>query len=117
MKTIIAGGRDYQFGLYDVARLNHLLRVIPITEVVSGGARGTDREGELWADLNKLPIKRFPANWTKYGHAAGPIRNREMAKYADALVAFPGDRGTADMVAQAKKAGLLIHDLRGVMND
>lgn len=58
-----------------------------ITEVVSGVAHGVDKLGERWAQAHKIPVKQFPAQWNKYGNAAGPIRNREMAEYADALIA------------------------------
>lgn len=109
MKLIIAGGRDYHLTESDHAKL---LDLLPrgITEVVSGGAPGADTYGELWADFYRIPVKRFPADWNTHGRAAGPIRNREMAEYADAVVLFPGGRGTADMRRAAEKAGLEIFD-------
>ena len=108
MKTIIAGGRDYEFTPDDCLNLHRL----SITEVVSGGATGADRCAELFAETNGIPIKLFPADWTKHGRAAGPIRNEEMAKYAEACVLFPGGKGTADMAARAKKHNLKIYDYR-----
>ena len=83
-----------------------------IVEVVSGGAAGADREGEKWAAGWGLPVKKFPADWKMHGKAAGPIRNREMAQYADAVALFPGGKGTADMFNEATKAGLMIYDFR-----
>jgi hypothetical protein len=48
-----------------------------------------------------------PADWRRYGRAAGPIRNKEMLAHRPQLaVAFPGGTGTADMVGKAKAAGL-----------
>lgn len=99
MKLIIAGSRH----LTDkVELIDQILRRLPfgdqqITEVVSGCARGIDTEGERWANRNNIPIKRFPADWDKYGRSAGPIRNQQMAKYADALLLIwdgqsPGSR-------------------------
>jgi len=108
MKTIIAGGRDYVLTENDRIRLDHL----PITEVVSGGAKGADQGGEFWARLNGIPISSKKPDWTKHGRAAGPIRNEEMAKYAEACVLFPGGKGTADMAARAKKHNLKIYDYR-----
>lgn len=114
MKLIIAGGRDYQFDEEDEFILNAILGSgnRRITEVVSGGAKGADRGGELWAKHWNIPIKRFPADWDKHGKKAGPIRNEEMAKYADAVILFPGGRGTANMLVNAIKHDLKIYDLR-----
>jgi len=81
------------------------------TEIVSGAARGIDQLGEEWAEAQGLPVKRFPANWKEHHRAAGPIRNREMAKYADALVAIwdGQSKGTKSMIGLAEKAGIEIH--------
>ena len=82
-----------------------------IDTVISGGARGADSLGERWANENKKELLRFPADWGKYGRAAGHIRNAEMAKNADALIAiWDGEsRGTKDMINKAKKHGLQIY--------
>ena len=108
MKTIIAGGRDYFLTQDDI----RFLLTLPITEVVSGGANGADRGGEVFAQCNDIDMKRFPADWSAHGRAAGPIRNEEMAKYADAVVLFPGGKGTDNMAKVAKKHGLKIYDRR-----
>lgn len=102
MKTVIAGGRNYTLTKDDIMWLNTL----PISEVVSGGALGVDIGGEQWARTKGIPVRRFPADWATHGKAAGPIRNAQMAEYADAVVLFPGGRGTANMRSEAKKAGL-----------
>jgi hypothetical protein len=65
----------------------------------------------LWARQNDIPVKYFPANWEAYGPKAGPLRNQEMANYADALILIwdgqsPGSR---DMLKKAKGKGLQIH--------
>ena len=109
MKTIIAGSRDMTPTLEDVRTLNKFLA--SISEVVSGTARGADTFGENWAKAHKIPLKKFPAEWKKYGRAAGPIRNKQMVEYSDQLIAFiyPNSRGTANMINQAKKLGLKVH--------
>jgi len=89
------------------------LNKIPITEVVSGGATGIDKEGEDYAYAHGIPVKRFPADWDKHGKAAGPIRNRDMAKYADAVALFAGGIGTNSMRKEAEKAGIQIYDFIG----
>ena len=109
MKVIIAGGRDFDDYLL-------LLQAVVkadfgITEVVSGGAPGADTLGELFARDLDLLLKRFPADWKRLGRAAGPIRNGEMAQYADALIAmWDGvSTGTANMIKQATERGLKVH--------
>lgn len=108
-RCIIAGGRSYKFTPEDIAALDALAGTINPTEIVSGGAPGADSEGEKWAKAHGLPVHRFPANWRTLGIAAGPVRNQQMAEYADALIVFPGGRGTADMIRRAKQAGLKIY--------
>lgn len=114
MKLIIAGGRNLEakreyFEMLDGLRL----AIKPdVTEVVCGLATGADAMGEWWAKLRGIPVKSFQADWKTHGKAAGPIRNRQMAEYADIVVLFPGGRGTNSMFAEAKKAGIQIYDWR-----
>ena len=109
MKLIIAGGRDYVFNAKDIDNLNSIVNVI---EVVSGCASGADYHGELWAISKNIPIKKFPANWGQHGNSAGPIRNKQMAEYADAVALFPGGRGTDNMFRTALRFKLKIFDFR-----
>ena len=106
MKVIIAGGRDYNFNQKDFDLLDYIATKWQIVEVVSGCATGADAGGEQWAVIKKLPIKKFPANWKKYGKVAGPLRNAEMAAYADAVILFPGGKGTTNMFENAKEFNL-----------
>jgi hypothetical protein len=108
MKLIIAGGRNYHLTPSDYKKLNALT----ITEVLSGGATGADRCGEEYGRLNDLTVTLHKADWATHSKAAGPIRNREMAKYADAVALFPGGRGTESMRREAVKAGIEIFDYR-----
>lgn len=108
MKTIIAGGRDYEFNRHDILALDMLSISMPITEVVSGCAKGADTCGEQWAEQEGIPVMKFPAEWDKYGKAAGHKRNEVMAQYADAVILFPGGKGTANMEQNAIKYNLKI---------
>lgn len=75
-------------------------------EIVSGMARGVDSLAcEVAAEKPRWFVKSFPANWDKYGKAAGPIRNEQMAKYADYLIAVWDGKshGTKNMIEQMKK--------------
>jgi hypothetical protein len=106
MKVIIAGSRT----ITDAFLVRKAIEDsgFEITEVVCGGARGVDQMGELYARRHHLPVKYFPAHWKEFGKSAGFIRNREMAKYADALIAiWDGEsRGTKNMIELAMKEHL-----------
>lgn len=79
-----------------------------ITTIIHGGAQGADRLALSWANRNLITEEPYNADWRKHGKAAGPIRNQRMLDEGkpDLVVAFPGGRGTADMVRRAKAAGI-----------
>ena len=108
MKVLVCGGRDFDDG----ARLREVLNSLhenlgPITCLVHGGARGADSLAGTWATHKGIEVHAHPADWKKHGRGAGPLRNREMlnSEKPDLVVAFPGGRGTAHMVALAKQHG------------
>ena len=108
MKTIIAGTRTYQPTAADAAWLDHNRH--RITEVVCGNARGPDTFGRQWAYGHRIPVTIFAADWDGKGRMAGYLRNSEMARYADVLVAFWDGQsfGTKHMIQCAKHRGLKI---------
>ena len=110
MKTIIAGGRDYETADGDF----EIIKNMDIDEVVCGGARGADEYGKQWAERLGIPVRMFRAEWKLHGKSAGPIRNRQMAEYADALIAFwdGKSRGTKNMIETARKCGLKVTIIR-----
>lgn len=110
MKVIIAGGRDIRD--YDAVKSAVEESEFTVLQVVSGAAKGVDYMGELWSEWRDVPCKRFPADWNTHGKAAGPIRNKQMAEYADALIlVWDGkSRGSASMKREAIAAGLKIHE-------
>lgn len=104
IRIIVCGGRDY-------ANRDLVTRILMgITEgaiLVHGDAPGADTlADEVWHSWGR-DTERHPANWAKYGKPAGPMRNREMASLgAYFVLAFPGGRGAADMIAAAREAGI-----------
>lgn len=110
MRVIIAGSRSFNDYPLLVNTCDVILNSVNGIEIVSGTASGADKLGEKHALERGHQIKRFPANWTKYGKSAGYIRNEEMAKYADMLIAFwdGKSRGTMHMINLAKKYNLEI---------
>ena len=107
MKLIISGGRDYHLTARDIMFLDSILGV---EEVVEGECRGADLDGKRWAERRGIPIKPFPAEDYGSWPACGPLRNRAMAEYADAVVLFPGGRGTTSMRVEATRQGLGIFE-------
>ena len=79
--------------------------------IISGTAKGADQLGEQWARENSVPVKQFKPDWSQYGKAAGPKRNREMAENADALIALwdGKSKGTKNMIETAEKLGLKVY--------
>jgi|ERR1039458_1423661 hypothetical protein len=74
------------------------------TLIISGAARGADALGERWACEHAIPLVRMPADWDAHGRRAGYLRNLEMAKQAQALIALwdGTSRGTAHMIETAR---------------
>lgn len=103
----MCGGRNYRAAHH----VNRVLDALPREDltIVQGGASGADRLAKDWAHTNDVPCEEYPAEWRKFGGAAGHIRNEKMLSTGiDLVVAFPGGRGTADMVRRAEAAGVRI---------
>ncbi len=107
-RVVVAGCRNFDDYEKLKAELEvYFLSVEPCTVIiVSGCADGADALGERYAAEHGLKIERCPAHWERYGRAAGPKRNMQMAKAADAVIVFwDGEsRGTKNMIECAKKA-------------
>lgn len=112
-RIIIAGGRDFMNYALLKSTCDHLLRESPRSQeviIVSGHATGADKLGERYAKEKGWMTDIHPADWKRHGKAAGPIRNREMALAANALIAFwdGKSRGTKNMIDLANKMGLQV---------
>lgn len=105
MRILVCGGRDYDEWKNVHARLSELKPSV----IINGGAPGADRLSSKWADINGVPLVEYPALW-KQGKKAGPQRNAFMLTDSrpDLVVAFPGGRGTDDMIQKAEAAGLTV---------
>jgi hypothetical protein len=109
MRVLVCGGRDYN----DLPALNAELDAIHaefnITELIHGAARGADSLAASWAKSRGIPTRAFPADWNRHGKAAGFRRNEAMLReMPDAVIAFPGGKGTAHMVMLAANAGVRV---------
>lgn len=109
MRVLICGSRDFTDSALMLRELSALQGVEVVIEGDSPGADSLAREA---ARQLGIPVLPFPADWNRHGRAAGPLRNQRMLKEGrpDQVLAFTEDlnssRGTADMVARARRAGL-----------
>lgn len=89
-------------------------------QIISGTAKGADSLGELYAEKHGIEVIRCPANWDKYGRAAGYRRNEEMAilsmsdGYTGVLLAFWDglSRGTKHMIDLAEKHNVKVYIIK-----
>ena len=113
MRVLICGSRDFK----DYEKICYFMSGVIAqgyqpTVVISGTASGADTLGEKWAAENKVAVERYPANWTKYHKAAGPIRNQQMLDAKpDLIFGFPTrpediGNGTKDMLSRGCKVGI-----------
>lgn len=124
MRVLVCGGINFT----DRQKMNEALNaIVPRTEpdeygnwlpkdvtVIHGAAVGADSLAGEWAVVNWCAEEPYPADWASHGKAAGPIRNQRMLDEGkpDLVVAFPGGRGTADMVRRAKAAGVPVREIQ-----
>ncbi|MDE1822352.1 MAG: DUF2493 domain-containing protein [Euryarchaeota archaeon] len=119
MRLLVCGSRDWADG---EIILTELAALQGVDVVIEGEAPGADTFARKAAEQMGIPVLPFPADWGSHGRAAGPIRNQQMLDEGkpDLVLAFTDglntSRGTADMVARARKAGietiLVSHDGR-----
>jgi hypothetical protein len=111
MKAIICGGRDFRDWTRLSATLDALHAELHFDRVANGAAPGADTLAGSWARSRGIRTEAYPALWRTHGAAAGPIRNRKMldVEKPDIVIAFPGGKGTANMVKLAKEAGVEVH--------
>src|SRR5438105_1218458 len=108
-RVLVCGGRDYsnRRSVYEVLAAAHSAQ--PVGLLIAGGANGADALAVDWARSANVETQVFNADWENEGRAAGPRRNQRMLDHGrpDVVVAFPGGKGTADMIRRAEAAGVL----------
>lgn len=114
MRVLVCGGRDFNDSDFIHNQLCDLnAERGPFSVVIHGYAAGADHEANNWAQMMGLKIAGYRAEWQRYGNSAGPRRNQRMLDEGkpDLVVAFPGGRGTADMVRRAKAAQIEVLEI------
>ena len=117
MKILVCGGRKYGYKLENSRWVKDtdvwnkgidLIKTYNPTTIISGRAKGGDEIGEDAAKVMGIPVEKYYAVWRKYGRVAGHIRNHQMLYEGepDLVIAFSGGKGTENMIARSKKAGI-----------
>ncbi|MBI2020165.1 DUF2493 domain-containing protein [Candidatus Daviesbacteria bacterium] len=112
MRILVCGDRNWVDKLLIKSVLRQLLSKNSIDYIIEGEARGADSLARECAEELGIKVLKFPADWKKYGKAAGPIRNQQMLKEGkpDLVLAFhdnlQNSKGTANMIKISKKAGI-----------
>lgn len=112
MKVLVTGGRDFKDSPTVFAALDAIHARTPVRVVIHGGAAGADASAQAWAEDLGIAVYALPADWARFGRSAGPIRNGKLLDLRPSLVvAFPGGRGTADCVRQARARKIPVHEV------
>lgn len=113
MRVLVCGGRDYQDSDRVDAVLNKLHREAEIHVLIEGGAKGADRLASFWAADHDVSAERYEADWENQGTFAGPARNKRMLQEGrpDLVIAFPGGKGTRNMIGLARKFGVEVIEI------
>jgi len=104
MRLLVTGGRDYN----DAGTAYAVIHALKPDVVIHGAQKGADALCHFAARVLGVARLGFSANWNAHGKSAGPRRNMQMLQEGkpDLCVAFPGGRGTADMVKKCRAAGV-----------
>ena len=111
---LICGGRDFSDREMFNSAMDDLVRLKGMpARIVHGGYKGADTLADEWGKQHALDVQAEKADWGTHGPAAGPIRNQAMLdKFSPSLaVAFPGGRGTNDMITKARAAGVDVAEI------
>ncbi|MGC2688682.1 MAG: SLOG family protein [Pseudolabrys sp.] len=105
MRVIVCGGRNYT----DAEAIYAALDLLRPEVVISGCQTGADTIALNWASERRVETAKYPYR-VDFGRSGGPKRNQQMLEEGkpDLVLAFPGGRGTADMVRRAKEAGIRV---------
>lgn len=108
MRVLVCGGRSFSDAWKLGSALGELHVMQPFSVLIHGTAQGADTLAAQWAHRNHITVEGYRPDWKRYGKSAGHIRNERMLTEGrpDLVVAFPGGRGTKNMIEQATNAGV-----------
>lgn len=108
MRVVVAGSRFQKNRKFVFTALDAIHARTPITRLAHGDCEGTDKLAGEWARSRGVEEVPHPADWDRWGNSAGPRRNSSMlkAESPDMAIAFPGGKGTGDLVKKAGAQGI-----------
>lgn len=110
--VLVTGGRTYDDQAHVYGTLDAMAAHYGELLIVHGNAGGADNLARAWALSRGMHRADVPALWGKYKSGAGPKRNAAMlALRPHVCVGFPGGNGTADMLVQARAAGVPTYEV------
>lgn len=113
MRITIGGCRDYNNYSVFEKFVSECISEIESENIIilSGHCSGVDAMAERYAMEKGYKLEIYPADWKKYGRAAGPKRNKEMVQDSNVVIAFwdGKSKGTKSLVEFAKKNDMLLY--------
>lgn len=112
MRLLVCGGRDWKRNFATFQFLGRVHREKAVSVLIHGAAPGADTIAGDWAKSRGIPVMEFPANWDFYGKQAGGYRNAWMIEFGkpQLVIAFPGGRGTTNMIERARLNGVPVRE-------
>lgn len=110
VRLLVCGDREWK----DPEPIRELLLEVKPEVLIEGECRGADLIARAEAEKLGILVLPFPAQWKRYGRAAGALRNQQMLDEGKPtmVVGFHDrigeSRGTRDMLRRARKKGLLV---------
>ena len=85
MKLAVIGNKEYT----DYKQFcNNLKKINNISEIISGGAAGTDTMARKYAAQEGIKFLEFSPEFEKFGREAKHVRDRKIVDHCDRLLAF-----------------------------
>ena len=105
VRLAVVGSRTFDEYPLLKKKLDDMRKRYAVVEIVSGGAKGADSLAARYARENEIPLTELKPDWTRYGRAAGVLRNTDIVDQCDVLIAFwdGTSKGTRDSIEKAER--------------
>ncbi|MDD3412525.1 MAG: hypothetical protein PHY47_00840 [Lachnospiraceae bacterium] len=86
MKVVIVGNRNFNLSHHNLSHILNKNSLKNIERFLVRKKTGIDRSVKTYCLRNDLEFSERLGDYSRYGKAAGPIRDRELAQEADILI-------------------------------